>query len=72
MLLDCAGYGDVAKLPGIFTCSYPDAAQVPADLLGYAAIAQGLGVVGAEQEFSAGKTATRWDASEMLFNIMSR
>lgn len=72
MLLNCAGYGDVAKLPGIFSCSYPDAAQIPANLLGYAAIAQGLGVVDVELEFGAGKTATRGEAAEMLFNFMSR
>lgn len=72
MLLDCAGYGEVAQLPGIFSCAYPDAAQIPANLTGYAAIAQGLGIVGKKQEFAAGENAMRGEAAEMLYNFMSR
>lgn len=72
MLLDCAGYGEVAQLSGIFSCAYPDAAQIPANLTGYAAIAQGMGIIGVEQEFAAGKSATRGEATEMLYNFMDR
>lgn len=72
MILDCAGYGDIAKLPGIFSCAYPDAAQIPENLVGYAAIAQGLGIVGEKQEFAAGRSATRDEAAEMLYNFMDR
>lgn len=72
MLLDCAGYGEVAQLPGIFSCAYPDAAQIPENLVGYAAIAQGLGIVGEKQEFAAGRSATRGEAAEMLYNFMDR
>ena len=72
MILDCAGYGDIAKLPGIFSCAYPDAAQIPENLVGYAAIAQGLGIVGEKQEFAAGRSATRGEAAEMLYNFMDR
>lgn len=71
MLLDCAGYGEVAQLSGIFSCAYPDAAQIPANLTGYAAIAQGIGIIEAEQEFAAGRNATRGMAAEMLYNFMS-
>lgn len=72
MLLDCAGYGEVAQLSGIFSCAYPDAGQIPASLTGYAAIAQGMGIVGVEQEFAAGQSATRGEAAEMLYNFMDR
>ena len=44
-LLDCAGYGPAARLQGIYTCTYSDAAAIPEADLGYAAIAQALGMV---------------------------
>lgn len=71
-ILHQAGYGEVAQLSGIFSCAYPDAAQIPANLTGYAAIAQGMGIIGVEQEFAAGKSATRGEATEMLYNFMDR
>ena len=43
-LLDCAGYGPAARLQGIYTCTYSDAAAIPEADLGYAAIAQALGM----------------------------
>lgn len=43
-LLNAAGYGAVAKLNGIFTCSYTDKADIPAADMGYAALAEGLGL----------------------------
>ena len=70
--LDCAGFGSTAKLQGIFTCSYTDREQIPADLLGYAALAQGLGIVGKDGSFDAGRTATRAEAAVMLYNFMNR
>ncbi|MCI8302890.1 MAG: hypothetical protein HFF68_09065 [Oscillospiraceae bacterium] len=72
LLLDCAGFGSTAKLQGIFTCSYTDREQIPADLLGYAALAQGLGIVGKDGSFDAGRTATRTEAAVMLYNFMNR
>ena len=72
LLLDCAGFGSTAKLQGIFTCSYTDREQIPADLLGYAALAQGLGIVGKDGSFDAGRTATRAEAAVMLYNFMNR
>lgn len=46
--------------------------RIPASLTGYAAIAQGMGIIGVEQEFAAGKNATRGEAAEMLYNFMDR
>ena len=45
MVLDAAGYGPMARLEGIYRCDYTDAAEIPAGSLGYAALAQGLGLV---------------------------
>ena len=74
ILLDSAGYGDVAALRGIFTCSFADRDAIPADLYGYAALAQGMGIVGGDADggFAAGRTATRVEAALMLYNFMSR
>lgn len=69
MLLDYAGYSGVAKLEGIFTCSFADREEIPQELLGYAALAQGLGIV--TGRFDAGRTATRAEAAVMLYNFMS-
>ena len=72
LLLHCAGYSGVAGLQGIFTCSYTDREEIPESLLGYAALAQGLGIVGGEGAFAAGRTATRAEAAVMLYNYMNR
>lgn len=72
-ILTMAGYDKTAELPGIFTCSYADkAAFAPADF-GYAAIAQGLGLVKpADGYFQPQAIATRQQAAVVLFNFMSR
>lgn len=72
-VLTMAGYDKTAELPGIFTCSYADKASIaPADF-GYAAIAQGLGLVKpADGYFQPQALATRQQAAVMLFNFMSR
>ena len=69
-LLDAAGYGTVAQLQGIFTCAYPDRASIPADELGYAALAQGLGLVNGAYNGTA--SATRGQAAAMLCRLMDR
>ena len=47
-ILDASPYSQAVKLKGIFVTSFTDAAQISADNLGYAAIAQGLGLVHAQ------------------------
>ena len=69
-LLDAAGYGSVARLEGIFTCAYPDRASIPTDELGYAALAQGLGLVSGAYQRNA--DATRGQAAAMLCRLMDR
>ena len=69
-LLDGAGYGSVARLEGIFTCAYPDRDAIPAEGLGYAALAQGLGLV--QGAYRGTDTATRAQAAAMLCRLMER
>ena len=68
-LLDCGGFGEAARISGIFRCTFTD--SIPDDLYGYAAIAQGLQMVSGTT-FSAGHTATRAEALVMLYQLMSR
>lgn len=70
MLLDCAGYSAAANLQGIFTCSLADREEISQELLGYAALAQGLGVVNGS--FQGDRAATRAEAAVMLYNLMRR
>ena len=70
-LLNAAGCGSVAKLPGIFTCSYIDRASIPAGELGYAALAQGFGLVTGER-YDGETPATRAVAAVMLCRLMER
>ena len=69
-LLDAAGYGSVARLEGIFTCSYTDRAAIPAGELGYAALAQGLGLISGTYNGTA--ATTRGQAAAMLCRLMER
>lgn len=69
-LLDCAGYGPAARLEGIFTCSYSDAADIPSSELGYAALAQGLGMV--RGGYHGDRVATRAEMAAMLCRLLER
>ena len=68
MLLDRAGYGKVAALEGIFTCASTDPDTIPEGGLGYAALAQGLGLV--EGTYAGTRTATRAEAAVLLYRLM--
>ena len=70
ILLDSAGFAEVAKLEGIFSCTYPDAAAIEASHLGYAALAQGFGMV--RGAYAPKDPATRAVAAAMLYRLMSR
>ncbi len=70
MLLDAAGYGPAARLGGIYTCSYADQKSIPAEELGYAAIAQALGM--AEGTYAGTRAATRGEAASMLCRVLER
>lgn len=71
MLLDGWGYGSVAKLSGIYKTAYTDDKSIPAADYGYAALAQGLGLVsGPAYEPQGGMT--RAQAAVMLYRLLSR
>ena len=69
-LLDCAGYGPAARLQGIYTSRYKDADSIPYSDLGYAAIAQALGMVG--ERYDGDKIATRGELAAMLCRLLER
>ena len=70
MLLDAAGYGPAARLRGIYTCAYSDKGSIPAEELGYAALAQALGL--ASGTYAGSRTATRGEAASMLCRVLER
>lgn len=73
LILDGAGYGSAAKLEDIYTCRYTDAAAIPAAFYGYAALAQGLGLVQSRgAAFSGERTAIRAEAAVMMYNLLNR
>lgn len=73
LLLNGNGYGHVAQLQGIYHCSYSDEATIPAQYYGYAALAQGLGVVQSDgSAFAPKRIATRAEAAVMIYNLLSR
>ena len=71
-LLDSAGYEKIAALPGIFRCDFSDVDAIAPDQLGYAALAQGLGMVkgGSDGAYAAGRTSTRAEAISILYQYM--
>jgi len=73
-ILDASPYGQAAKLKGIFVTSFTDASQIPSGSLGYAAIAQGLGMIRGNQkgQFVPGGVVTRQSAAVILYNYMNR
>lgn len=70
MLLNAAGYGPAARLGGIYTCGYSDKDSIPAEGLGYAAIAGALGM--ASDVYAGSRTATRGEAASMLCRVLER
>lgn len=74
LILRAVGYAHVAELEGIFRTDFADDSAIPADCYGYAAIAQGLGMVTGDtaNRFLPNQTATRAQAAVMLYQLMDR
>ena len=70
MLLNAAGYGPAARLGGIFHCDYADKDSIPQEDLGYAAMAQALGL--ASGAYAGEKAASRGDAASVLCRLLER
>ena len=74
MILDAAGYGPVAQLEGIYRTKFTDERSIPSGDYGYAALAQGLGMVSGDSggRFLPLANTTRAQAAVMLYNLMAR
>ena len=74
ILLKHLGYGPIAELKGIFRCDFTDAETIPAELMGYAALAQGLGLVTGDTDgsFGAQRPTARCEAAVLLWRYLSR
>ena len=74
MLLNGEGYGAIAQLSGIFRCDFADGADIPESDLGYAALAQGLGIVDGDSQgnYAPQRAAVRSEAAVMLWKYMKR
>lgn len=70
-LLDAGGYGSAAQLQGIYRTDFSDEAEIPQEMLGYAALAQALHVAQGGK-LNPGQSATRADAAVMLLAFMQR
>ena len=69
LLLNAEGLKAAAQLSGIYTCSYPDAASIPAEDLGYAALAQGIGMI--QGAWAGERIATRAEGAVMLYQLLA-
>ncbi len=74
MFLNSRGYGEIALLPGIFRCDFADAGAIPEADLGYAALAQGLGLVEGDNQgnYAPTRPAVRCEAAVMLWKYLKR
>jgi len=73
-ILRMSGYDKTAGLKGIYRCGFSDSQTISEADYGYAAIAQGLGIVGGDEagRLNPYETATRAEAAVMLYNFMNR
>ena len=69
LLLNAEGLKAAAQLSGIYTCSYTDKAAIPSEDLGYAALAQGIGMV--QGAWAGDRTATRAEGAVMLHKLLA-
>jgi len=73
MILNATGYREVARLRGIYRVGFSDAGSVAEADLGYAALAQGLGIAtGSGGKLNPNGPATRAQAAVMVYNLLSR
>ena len=69
LLLNAEGLKAAAQLTGIYTCSYTDKSSIPSEDLGYAALAQGIGMV--QGAWAGDRTATRAEGAVMLHKLLA-
>lgn len=74
LIIDASGYGELARLQGIYRTDFTDDKDIPAAYYGCVALARGLGIVSGNPGglFLPNETATRAEAATMLYNLMAR
>lgn len=66
-------YADAAEIPGIFTTGFYDEAEIDPSLIGYVAVAKGIGAVSGSQGLFSPKTnITRAEAAQMIYNYLKK
>jgi hypothetical protein len=72
-LVRALGYQDVADIKGIFVTGFKDQGSIDPALVGYVAIAKGLGIVGGSGGyFNPKNSVTRAETAVMLYNYLTR
>lgn len=74
LILNAVGYGEAARLRGIYQVQFSDAGRIADGDLGYAALAQGFGMVSGDGggKLSPDDAADRAQAAVMLYNLLAR
>ena len=67
-------YHETAKLKGIYKTAFADQDMISEDMLGYVALAQGLGIISGDGNglFNPTESLTKADAAIMIYNYLSR
>ncbi|GHV44244.1 hypothetical protein FACS189492_0270 [Clostridia bacterium] len=69
-IISMIGYKDVAMLGNTYKTTFADEAEIDPALIGFAAIAQGMGIVRGAA-LSPDRLVTRLEAAELLYNLLT-
>lgn len=74
LMVTALNYQETAKLKGIYTTAFADQNEISEDMLGFVALAQGLGIISGNGNglFKPKEALTRADAAIMIYNYLSR
>ncbi len=74
LMVTALNYQETAKLKGIYTTAFADQDEISEDMLGFVALAQGLGIISGNGNglFNPTESLTRADAAIMIYNYLSR
>ena len=65
------GHKKFAEIPGIFICDFEDAEDIAPELMGYAAIAKGLGIInGSDGKFMPKYALTKGEMAVVIYNCL--
>ena len=74
LMVTTLNYHETAKLKGIYKTAFADQDMISEDMLGYVALAQGLGIISGDGNglFNPTESLTKADAAIMIYNYLSR